>query len=162
MTMPEFAGVDHISLTVTDLDRSESFYTSLFELVRLADFGVARILAHRPTSFMLAIVRHDEGSGVPFSELHTGVDHIGFAASSRDELVAWERRFDDLGVAYTPIRDMEFGHHLNFRDPDNIALEICASNAVATAWVAELRERDIPREEIDARISAHLAALEAT
>ncbi len=57
----------------------------------------------------------------PFTELKTGLDHLGFTATSRTELVEWEQKLDALGVVYTPIRDMEFGYHLNFRDPDNIA-----------------------------------------
>ena len=54
---------------------------------------------------------------------------------------------------------MEFGAHLNFRDPDNIALELSTSNETPAQWYAELRERDIPQEEIDARLSAYLASL---
>ena len=127
--MPEFAGVDHASLSVTDLDRSERFYTDVLGLFRLADFGTVRILLHRPTSFMLALVRHDAAHGDRFTELHTGLDHLGFGVNSREELVAWERRLEALGVEYTPIRDMEFGAHLNFRDPDHIALELSTSNA---------------------------------
>ena len=38
------------------------------------------------------------------------------------------RRFDEHGVTYTPVRDMEMGYHLNFRDPDGIALEFSAPN----------------------------------
>ena len=48
--MPEMQGVDHVSLSVTDLDRSEEFYRDVLGLVRLADFGYVRILCHRPTS----------------------------------------------------------------------------------------------------------------
>ena len=157
--MPEFAGVDHASLSVTDLDRSERFYTEVLGLLRLADFGYVRILVHRPTSFMLALVQHDAGDGTPFTELHTGLDHLGFGVGSRDELVAWERRLEELGVEYTPIRDMEFGAHLNFRDPDHIALELSTSNEVMTGWLAELREREIPRDEIDARLQDYLGSL---
>lgn len=160
--MPDFAGVDHVSLTVTDLDRSEAFYTSVLGLLRLADFGHARILVHRPTSFVLALVRHDAGDGGAFTELHTGMDHVGFAVGSREELVEWQRRLEALGVEHTPIRDMEFGHHLNFRDPDHIALELSASNDIATRWFAELREREIPRREIDGRLREYLTSLEAS
>jgi glyoxylase I family protein len=157
--MPEFAGVDHVSLSVTDLDRSERFYSEVFELIRLVDFGYVRILVHRQTSFVVALIRHDAADGTPFTELNTGLDHLGFAVANRDELVEWERRLDAFGVEYTPIRDMEFGYHLNFRDPDNIALELSASNEVAARWFGELREREIPREEIDARIQEYLTSL---
>ena len=139
--MPELSGVDHASLSVTDL---------------------VRVLVHRPSSFMLALARHDSAHGGPFTELHTGLDHLGFGVGNRDELVAWERRLEAHGVEYTPIRDMEFGAHLNFRDPDHIALELSTSNEVMTGWLAELREREIPREEIEARLGAYLSALPET
>ncbi len=157
--MADLAGVDHASLSVTDLDRSERFYTDVLGLFRLADFGTVRILLHRPTSFLLALVRHDAAPGDRFSELHTGLDHLGFAVSGREELVEWERHLEVLGVEYTPIRDMEFGAHLNFRDPDNIALELSTSNETMTAWLEELREREIPRGEINARLAQYLASL---
>lgn len=157
--MPDFTGVDHASLSVTDLDRSERFYTDVLGLLRLADFGTARILLHRPTSFVLALVRHDAAYGDPFSELRTGLDHLGFGVNSREELVAWERRLEMLGVEYTPIRDMEFGAHLNFRDPDDIALELSTSNEILTRWFDEFRAREIPREEIDGRLTEYLASL---
>lgn len=157
--MPDFSGIDHASLSVTDLDRSEQFYTEVLGLLRLADFGYVRILVHRPTSFMLAVVRHDDSTCAPFTELNTGLDHLGFRVESRDELVEWERRLHDHGVEYTPIRDMEFGAHLNFRDPDNIALELSTSNDVLTGWMAELKERELSREEIDARLQEYLQAL---
>lgn len=157
--MPELSGVDHASLSVTDLDRSERFYCEVLGLMRLTDFGYVRILLHRPTSLMLALVRHDAADRTPFTELHTGLDHLGFGVASRDELVQWERRLAEHGVDYTPIRDMEFGAHLNFRDPDNIALELSTSNDVLTGWLDELRERELSREEIDARLGEYLAAL---
>lgn len=149
-------GADHISLSVTDLDRSERFYTDVFDLLRLLDVGYARILIHRATGFMITVVKHEEAHGTPFTELNTGLDHIGFGVESRDELVEWERKLDSLGVTYTPIRDMEFSYHLNFRDPDNIALELTASREILDEWLAELREREIPRDEIDARIGEYL------
>lgn len=155
--MPELTGVDHASLSLTDLDRSERFYTDVLGLIRLTDFGTVRVLLHRRSSFMLAIARHDAGHGDRFTELHTGLDHLGFGVETREELVEWEHRLEALGVEYTPIRDMEFGAHLNFRDPDHIALELSTSNATLTGWLDEFRERDIAREEIDARLAEHLA-----
>ena len=150
--MPTFAGVDHLSLTVTDLDGSQQFYTQVLDFTELVDFGHARILLHRPTEFVLCLIRHDGGDGGRFSELNTGIDHIGLTAGSRDELLAWEERFRAAGVVFTPVRDMEFGSHLNFRDPDGIALEFTVPNDVYSAALRELRDRDVPRAEIQARV----------
>ena len=156
--MVAFSGVSHVALTVTDLDSSERFYTEVFDLIRLADFGVARVLLDRQTGFMLSVVTHEAGNGGPFSELNTGMDHLGFIAEGRDELVEWEKKLEALGVVYTPIRDMEFGSHLNFRDPDNIALELNCSNEVMKGWLAELVEREIPADEREARLTEYLTS----
>lgn len=156
--MPTFSGIDHVSLTVTDLDRSERFYTDVLDFIILMDFGYARIYLHRATGFGLSLVRHPPGDHHEFSERNPGLDHVGLTASTRDELVEWEHRFKEVGVAFSPIRDMPFGAHLNFRDPDNIPLEFYAPNAFMTASLTELRERDVPREEIHSRVLAHLRA----
>ena len=156
--MPAFAGVDHLSLSVTDLDVSERFYTDVLDFSHVMDFGEVRVLLHRATGFMLSLYRHTDGHRVPFSERNPGLDHLGLTAATRDELVAWEQRFAAAGVSFTPIRDMPFGAHLNFRDPDGIPLEFSVANALLTAAMHELRERDVPREEIRARVEAALAA----
>ena len=127
--MVAFAGVDHVSFTVSDLDRSQHFYTTVLGFVMVLDVGYGRIFMHPGTGFTLSLMRHEGAHGGAFTELTTGLDHLGLTATSRSDLEEWERRFDDLGVTYTPIRDMELGYHLNFRDPDNIALEFFAPQA---------------------------------
>jgi len=156
--MPTFAGIDHLSLSVNDLDESQHFYIDVLDFMLLVDFGEVRVLLDRPTGFTLSLVRHSSGRRGPFSELNPGLDHIGLTASTRDELVGWERRFETAGVVYTPIRDMPFGSHLNFRDPDGIPLEFMVPNAVLTAWLLEVRERDVSQDEINARVREHLLA----
>ncbi|GAA1595474.1 hypothetical protein GCM10009789_56840 [Kribbella sancticallisti] len=158
--MPTFAGIDHLSLSVTDLDRSQRFYTDVLDFIPVLDFGSARSLFHRRTRFFLALVRHEGGNGTPFTELATGLDHVGLVAADLDELIAWEQRFEALGVVYTPIREMEFGHHLNFRDPDNIPLEFTISNETMLGWMDELAEREFTPEEIQARVAEYLASRE--
>jgi catechol 2,3-dioxygenase-like lactoylglutathione lyase family enzyme len=152
-----FAGVDHLGLSVTDLDVSERFYTGVLGLDRLVDFGEVRVLIDRPSSFTLSLSRHDGVRPGPFSELTVGLDHLGLTAASREELEEWEDRFRAAGVPYTPIRDMPFGWHLNFRDPDGIALEFFVPNDVLTDSLREVRERDVPQEEIRARVEQVLA-----
>jgi hypothetical protein len=77
--------------------------------------------------------------------------HMVTPAASRGELEEWVRRFDAAGVSYTPIRDMPFGHHLNFRDPDNIPLEFYVPNDTVLQGYEELRTRGVSREKVHAR-----------
>ena len=128
--MPTFAGVNHVALTVTDLDVSERFYTDVLGFRRVLDIGYGRLLLHQATGFVIGLLKHPDAAGGPFSELTTGLDHLGFAATDRAELVEWETRLREAGVEYTPIRDMTLGHHLNFKDPDGIALEFQAPTAL--------------------------------
>ncbi len=153
--MVTFAGVDHVSFTVTDLDRSQTFYTEVLGFVLVLDVGYGRILMHPGTGFTLSLMKHDGAHGGAFTELTTGLDHLGLTAASRDELLEWQARFDDLGVTYTPVRDMEFGYHLNFRDPDDIALELSAPNELLVAAKAALAEGQTSQADIDAFIEDH-------
>lgn len=146
--MPTFAGVNHLSLSVTDLDVSEGFYTRLFGMRRVLDVGYGRILMHQATGFVLALIHLPDAGGTRFSELVTGLDHVGFAAADRSELVEWEARMREQGVEHTPIRDMALGYHLNFRDPDGIALEITASGAPYAAAMELLRSTELSDDEI--------------
>ena len=88
-----------------------------------------------------------------FTELNTGLDHLGLVATSREELEAWERRFEEHGVSYTPIRDTEMGHHLNFRDPDGIALEFDAPTDLAMKAQRVLASGQMTLEEIAAFVA---------
>ncbi|HVK36413.1 MAG TPA: VOC family protein [Microlunatus sp.] len=153
--MVGFAGVSHVAFTVTDLDVSQRFYTQVLDFVPVLDVGYGRICMHRGTGFTIGLLRPEGASGGRFTELTTGLDHLGLAASSRAELEAWERRFDEYGVSYTPIRDMEMGSHLNFRDPDGIALELDAPNELALQAQRALAAHASPAE-IAAFVTEHL------
>ena len=142
--MPAFAGVNHVALSVTDLERSTRFYTEVLGLLVALDLGHGRVLLDRASGFSVALLRHPDGVGSPFSERQTGLDHLGLAAGSRDDLVAWQERFEELGVTHSPIQDTELGHHLNFRDPDGIALELQAPNAVYEGLIARLSTGTVP------------------
>ncbi|MGY1743648.1 MULTISPECIES: VOC family protein [unclassified Blastococcus] len=123
---PPLGGVDHLGLSVTDLDVGERFSYDVLGFVPRVDFGDVRVVLHRPTGLTLGPVRHGDGGG-RFSERVTGLDHLGPAVGSRAELVSWQARLEAAGVEHTPVRDMAFGSHLNLRDPDGIAGEQLAA-----------------------------------
>jgi catechol 2,3-dioxygenase-like lactoylglutathione lyase family enzyme len=131
--MPDFTGVSHVSLSVTDVERSTAWYTDVlgFQLVMPTDApGLRRVLlAHPGSGLMVALSQHESGSGEAFAETRTGLDHLSFAVPDRDELSAWEDRLKTAGVAFTPIQDEFYGSVLVFRDPDNIQLELFVRTA---------------------------------
>jgi catechol 2,3-dioxygenase-like lactoylglutathione lyase family enzyme len=143
-------GVDHVALTVSDLEVSQSFYHRVLGLTPVFDFGTTRILMDRRTGFTLALLHHEEQQPGGFTHARVGLDHVGFAVPTREELEVWQDRLHELGVTYTPIRDMEFGHHLNFRDPDGIALELNAPNDLYRQAMAMLAAHEFTEDELRA------------
>ena len=149
--MPQFSGINHFALTVRDLDVSERFYCDLLGFMLVLDLGYGRLCLHRPSGFSIALLHPDGADDAEFSPLHAGLDHLGLAAASRDELVQWEQRLRAADVPYTPIQDMPLGYHLNFKDPDGIALEFQAPNDIYAAVIAELNSSRISDDEVRRR-----------
>jgi catechol 2,3-dioxygenase-like lactoylglutathione lyase family enzyme len=155
--MVTFAGVNHAAFTVTDLDASVQFYTQVLDFVLVMDVGYGRICMHPATGFTLGLATHPGATGGPFTELNTGLDHLGLRAETREDLEEWQRRFDEHGVRYTPIRDMEMGYHLNFRDPDNIALELSAPNEVLKTAQRLMASGEVTEADIAAFIAENVS-----
>jgi catechol 2,3-dioxygenase-like lactoylglutathione lyase family enzyme len=127
--MPEIAGINHVSITVTDIDRSVAWYeevlglTKLFEAPHPADEGHAVILGKPDFSMCVGLHVHPTNESERFSEARTGLDHVGFAVTNRDELRAWEARLTELGVDHSGFNDQDMYAVVVFRDPDNVQLE---------------------------------------
>ena len=147
-SVPTFSAVDHVALSVTDLVASHDFYTGVLGFLQVADFGPTRIYLHNPSAIMLALKQHPDAHGGRFTELATGLDHVALTVGSLAELREWEQRLRDAGAEFTPIREAEFGHHLNFRDPDGIALELATSNEPMAAALALLRSGELSDDQV--------------
>jgi glyoxylase I family protein len=61
-----------------------------------------------------------------FHEDRCGLDHLAFRVASKAELDDAAAHLDELGVEHEPIKDIGPSYILEFRDPDNIALELTA------------------------------------
>jgi len=121
-------GIAHIGITVTDLSRSKEWYSQVVGWKPEMDGGgegVSFSLGALPSGQLLGLRQYEDGSGDAFDFRRTGLDHLAFAVQS-SELPDWERRFSELGVTFTPTHHDPFGHFLNFKDPDGIALELYA------------------------------------
>ena len=131
--MAAITGYHHLSLTVSDLDRSAAWYTEVFGLRQIMeethDGGEALVFMQPDSGVFIGLHRHDSNNGRSFDETRTGMDHVSFGVGSRDDLVAWEKALRDRGAVVSPISDQPWGSVLVFRDPDNIQLELCAPPA---------------------------------
>lgn len=125
--MPELPAIAHVTLTVSDLDRSIRWYERLFDVAFHRDdspgpFRRAVLLVGGQTLVGLHEFP-DPSDTLPFNERRIGLDHLAFACSGRDELEAWKDRLSQLGIDNGGIVDAGYGSGLSCRDPDNIALE---------------------------------------
>lgn len=125
--MPTFLGIDHIAITVLDLEASLPFYERVFGLspVGTMDDGpfVRQIFA-LPGGITLGLTQHDPGAAVTeFDPRMPGLDHIGFAVADIAELRAWAAHLDADGIQNDGLIEASYGTALSFTDPDGTALE---------------------------------------
>jgi len=125
--MHESPTIAHVTLTVSDLERSVQWYERLFDVKLFVDespgpFRRAVLLVGGQT--LVGLHQFPDPSDTdPFDERRIGLDHLAFACSSRSDLEAWVVRLEELGVVNGGIVDADYGSALSFRDPDHIALE---------------------------------------
>ena len=128
--------IAHVRLTVTDIARSRQFYDSVFgwrvalEVPEDADDATREALG-----FLFGGVVYQVGDSLVglrpvatdrFDEDRAGLDHLAFRVDSKAELDAAAAHLDDLNISHEPIKDIGPAYILEFRDPDNIALELAA------------------------------------
>ena len=125
------AGYSHVRITVTDIARSRQFYDGVlglpvaFEVPADADDATREqmwwlfggVVYQMPGGFFG--LRPVAPGGDRFDEDRAGLDHLSFKVSSRADLDTAVATLDGLGV-----KDIGLGCLLEFRDPDNIALEL--------------------------------------
>ena len=133
-------GIHHLRLTVTDVQRSREFYTSLLgfqvavespppgdpgadEVFKILFGGVVMIRGN-----LLMGLRPMESAGDRFDPDRVGLDHLSFGVASREDLEQAVRLLDERGVTHGVITRLAgFGIDvLPFEDPDGVQLELTA------------------------------------
>ncbi len=128
--------IAHVRLTVTDIERSRQFYESVFDWPVLLEVPESASEATRDQlSFLYGGVIYDLGGTLlglrpvatdRFHEDRCGLDHIAFRLASLAELDTAAAHLDEIGIEHEPVKDIGPSYILEFRDPDNIALELTA------------------------------------
>ncbi len=130
--MPEMSSIHHVSVTVTDLERSVPWYEEVLELTKVTEdthpdgTGYFVLLANSSFTVLVGLHVHPGNQQENFSEARTGLDHVGFTVASHADLEAWEARLTELGVEHSPVNDQPAYSVVVFRDPDNVQLELVA------------------------------------
>lgn len=138
-------GIHHLRLTVTDVQRSREFYTSLLgfqvvvespppgdpgadEAFSILFGGVVMVRGD-----VMMGLRPMAAAGDRFDPDRVGLDHLSFSVAAREDLEQAVRLFDEHGVPHGAItRLASFGIDvLPFDDPDGIQLELTAPAAQA-------------------------------
>ena len=128
----QLQGIAHVAVTVSDLERSKEWYARVLgwdPIMQGEGDGVRFSVGTIAGPSLLGLRQYDDSSGADFDPLRVGLDHLAFDGGTADNLRKWEQRFEEFGLSYTPTQETPYGHVLNFKDPDGIALEIYAAPA---------------------------------
>jgi glyoxylase I family protein len=129
-------GLNHIGLSVANLERSIAFYCDLlgfevvFPILDALNFDGRRAVLS-VGSQILDLNEFAGNRGETFDPVRTGLDHVSFTIESREELDGWGRWLDEQGIERSPIRDHDIDvppvhwqvTMFDFLDPDRIQLE---------------------------------------
>lgn len=123
-------GFHHVTLRVTDLDRSRSFYSALPEFTLDQDFPDLGKLRYRigetRTRLVLCAPLPGTPSGDRFEERRIGLDHIAVGvAGGREALAELEGALRRIGAITDGVHLDRAGQEamITFRDPDNVQWE---------------------------------------
>jgi glyoxylase I family protein len=139
--------IHHLRLTVTDVDRSRQFYTSLLGFEVAAESPPAddpsapevfKILFGGVVMMRGSLVmglRPMAPAGDRFDSDRVGLDHLSFGLPGRADLEQAAALLDEHGVTHGEITNLaSFGIDvLSFEDPDGIQLELTAPAAPPAA-----------------------------
>ena len=128
---PDQVGLSHLGLSVSNLERSTSFYCDVLgaTLARAPCDGDSPSFSGRMALVVLGalaldLFEHSGNEGKRFDPSCTGLDHFAFVAQSSEELQTWASWLDAHDVPHSEIRDAGgLGAMFDFADPDGIQLE---------------------------------------
>ena len=113
--------IDHVTLLVSSLDRSMPYYDHLLPLL-----GFCKTRDHVWTDgngFFFQFLQAKAGTS-PYERYGAGMNHLGFGASSPDEVHAIRASMRDAGFEVPDVQDLRGAIALFMKDPDGMRFEI--------------------------------------
>ncbi|MEO7126135.1 MAG: VOC family protein [Nakamurella sp.] len=125
--------VSHVSVTVTDLEKSAEWYARALGMKRVRDMqgDTWRRVLMLGSGVMIGLQTHNATKpGDQFDETRVGLDHLSLACADRSEVEAWLAHLDSEGIAHSEISSGPAAV-ATVKDPDGIALEFFAPPAAS-------------------------------
>lgn len=132
-------GIQHVGLTVTDVESSCEWYQRVLGLKRQFQEphhrsdsgGYAVVLGTADMSLSLGLDHHPANGGEPFDATRTGLDHVCFQVASVEVLDDWAAHLENEDITHSGVYAMDGMpiSLLTFQDPDGIQLELIAFQA---------------------------------
>jgi len=134
----EFTGVHHVTIPVTDLQASLSWFETCLTAKRLERFD-----HHDEGGVVFAVILQLPGHG-PIVELRvdptvanavTGYMPVAFGVRDLDELGRWISHLDEHGIEHSPVTTRRIGHSMDVGTPDGLVLRFYTDPAGGFASV---------------------------
>ena len=126
MTRPTLAGIHHVKIPVTDLDRSVSWYDEVFGFRTTLEFpegdGVVRGVAGEMAG--LGRVQVTFRVNPAAAEGCRGFDPISWGVEDKADIERWAAHLDELGIDHSPVIEASAGWLLVFDDPDGLQIHL--------------------------------------
>ena len=117
--LPERLTWGPLTLSVTNLDRAEAFWTEVIGFVRRPDQSPGLALGTLDRTLVVL----SPGATSPVAKGHAGMYHMAFGVPSQSEFSRRIQRFIELGVPFSPV-DHLMSKALYLVDPDGHGIEI--------------------------------------
>lgn len=117
--LPERLSWDAVTLSVTNLDRAEAFWTTALGFIRRGHEGPGVALG-APDRTLVVLV---PGATSPVARGHAGMYHVAFGMPSQAEFSRRMRWLIDLGLPFSPV-DHLMSKALYIDDPDGHGIEV--------------------------------------
>jgi catechol 2,3-dioxygenase-like lactoylglutathione lyase family enzyme len=128
---PTFAGVHHVAVPVTDIERSRDWYEAVLGFRSVVDEetedSLVAVTLEHPTGGIVVCL-----SAAP-ERAHAlaGFSPVSLAVASVSELARWENHFTTIGVQHSASREAHLGWALDVTDPDGIRIQLHTREGVS-------------------------------
>ena len=122
----EMLTIDHLVLTVSNIERTKEFYTKIFGKAEFTDEdSIMYIINNTKLFFVLPYNTEFIERGDRFNPSRVGLEHLAFGVSSLDELIKINQLLTDSSITHSGIH---IDNHSNsekiwLNDPDGIRVE---------------------------------------